>query len=143
MHGKDHVELEVAFTRRVQSSPVVMMWVGIASEVGRMPNRVKIPPHDTASGAGMAGARARPDLPLHTPNKRTGIMPAISDERGSGGGCQYHHQSVRVNGLSSPYICSFDNTFESLTKPWLAGRRTLFNTKLRGDKVFSLHIREL
>jgi hypothetical protein len=47
MHSKDHVELEVAFTRRKQSSPVVvMMWVGNASEMGRMPNRkgVKIPP---------------------------------------------------------------------------------------------------
>jgi hypothetical protein len=90
MHGKDHVGLEVAFTRRVQSSPVVMMWVGIASEVGRMPNRVKIPPQNTASGVGMAGARARPDLPLtlYKPNKRTGIMPAISDEQGGGGGCR-------------------------------------------------------
>jgi hypothetical protein len=61
MHSKDHVELEVAFTRRKQSSPVVvMMWVGNASEMGRMPNRkgVKIPPHNTASGVGTDGARA-------------------------------------------------------------------------------------
>jgi hypothetical protein len=123
---------------RVQSSPVVMMWVGSGREVGRMPSRVKIAPQ--ARARQVESARVELELWTDCDHKRSEITPeavGIITSRCACASCD----------ISSPYLYSLANQDVSSyqlsrldTSSWLAGAGTLQDTKLRDDKVCSLHI---